>query len=98
MDRLLAVRKEYNRPMNISSGDRDPSHPSEAVKDAPGVHTKGCAVDILLAGDDALELFVIARKHGFTGFGVQQKGAGRFIHLDDYEGDATAPRPWLWSY
>lgn len=98
MDRLLAVRKEFNRPMNISSAFRDKTHPVEARKDEPGVHTLGCAVDVFLAGEDALELLVVARKHGFTGVGVQQKGAGRFIHLDDYEGDDRTPRPWLWSY
>jgi len=98
MDRLLAVRKEFNRPMNVSSGDRDPSHPIEAAKDEPGVHTTGSAVDVLVAGGDALDLLIIAHKHGFTGLGVQQKGAKRFIHMDDYEGNATTPRPWLWSY
>jgi hypothetical protein len=29
---------------------------------------------------------------GFKGIGVQQKGAGRFIHLDDRED------PAIWSY
>lgn len=98
MDKLLAVRKEFGRPMNVSSGDRDKTHPIEAAKEEPGVHTKGCAVDVLVAGGDALDLVRIALKHGFTAIGVQQKGAKRFIHLDDYEGDARTPRPWIWSY
>lgn len=98
MDRLLLVRKEFNAPMNISSGYRDPSHPIEAAKDEPGAHTLGCSVDVLVAGGDAIRLVQIALKHGFTGIGVQQKGAKRFIHLDDYEGSSSMPRPWLWSY
>lgn len=98
MNRLLLVRKEFNAPMNVSSGYRDPTHPVEAKKDAPGAHTTGCAVDILVAGGDALRLLQIALKHGFTGIGVQQKGASRFIHLDDFEGIPSMPRPWIWSY
>jgi len=31
----------------------------------------------------------------FKGIGVQQKGAGRFIHLDDW---ASPNRPTVWSY
>lgn len=37
-------------------------------------------------------------KHGFTGIGVQQKGSGRFIHLDDCGPAEIAPRPHVWSY
>ena len=98
MDRLLAVRLEYGRPMNFTSGFRDPSHPVEAAKLEPGVHTLGVAVDIAVAGGDALDLVHLARKHGFAGVGIQQKGASRFVHLDDYEGDPATPRPWIWSY
>lgn len=37
-------------------------------------------------------------KHGFTGIGVQQKGSGRFIHLDDCGPADINPRPHIWSY
>jgi zinc D-Ala-D-Ala carboxypeptidase len=37
----------------------------------------------------------LAFKLGFTGIGVQQKGSGRFIHLDTMEGGT---RPTVWSY
>lgn len=35
---------------------------------------------------------------GFTGIGVQQKGNGRFIHLDDAPATNWRPRPHVWSY
>jgi threonine dehydrogenase-like Zn-dependent dehydrogenase len=34
-------------------------------------------------GGKTLRLIVLAAEFGFTGIGVQQKGSGRFIHLDD---------------
>jgi hypothetical protein len=44
----------------------------------------------------ALALVHFAMMHGFTGFGIQQKGphAKRFIHLDD---DSAPDRPMIWS-
>jgi zinc D-Ala-D-Ala carboxypeptidase len=36
-----------------------------------------------------------ALEAGFAGIGVQQKGTGRFLHLDTLEGDL---RPTVWSY
>jgi hypothetical protein len=36
--------------------------------------------------------------HGFKGIGVNQKGNGRFIHLDIGEMEDGRPRPHLWSY
>jgi len=37
----------------------------------------------------------LALELGFTGIGVQQKGTGRFPHLDTLE---EPPRPNVWSY
>ena len=33
----------------------------------------------------------------FTGIGIQQKGSGRFIHLDMAPAEQL-PRPMIWSY
>jgi hypothetical protein len=44
---------------------------------------------------DAYRLAKLAFDHGFTGIGINQKGGGRFIHVDDL---ADAPRPTIWSY
>ena len=98
MDRLQALRTEFGRPMLISSGYRNPSHPIEAGKVEPGAHSTGQACDVAVLGRDALDLVALAIKHGFTGIGVNQKGHGRFIHLDDLEHTARRPRPWIWSY
>ena len=99
MDRLYSLRLDYGRPMVIASGYRHVSHPIETQKPRPGSHTFGRAADISVSHADALHLFELAIKHGFTGFGVAQKGgSGRFIHLDDMVPDVTRPRPTLWSY
>ncbi len=38
VDILLQIRKTYNKPMIITSGYRDPSHPAEAEKTVSGTH------------------------------------------------------------
>lgn len=95
MDKLQKLRDIYGKPMIITSGYRHPSHPIERAKDAPGPHTTGQAADIAVQGADAWKLLAIALTLGFTGIGVQQKGSGRFIHLDTLK---TSIRPTVWSY
>jgi uncharacterized protein YcbK (DUF882 family) len=97
MARLQRLRLAFGRPMVVSSGFRHFTHPIEARKPRPGAHSTGRAVDIAVQGADARELLALAIDHGFTGLGVQQKGAGRFIHLDDL-GGSEWPRPTIWSY
>lgn len=97
MARLQRLRTAFGKPMKITSGYRDPTHPIEAKKAAPGAHASGRACDVAIRGAEAVELLKLALQHGFTGIGVQQKGDGRFIHLDDIE-DGTQPRPMIWSY
>jgi len=98
MDRLQSLRTQYGKPMIITSGYRDPSHPIEARKDSPGAHASGRAADIAVRGGDALQVIELALALGFTGFGVNQKGGSRFIHLDDLPNGTGRPRPWIWSY
>jgi zinc D-Ala-D-Ala carboxypeptidase len=95
MGKLQALRNAYNKPMRITSGYRCPQHPIEAKKAAPGAHASGCAADIGVEGRDAYQILRQAFLLGFTGIGVQQKGSGRFIHLDTIE---NGPRPNVWSY
>jgi zinc D-Ala-D-Ala carboxypeptidase len=97
MSRLQTLRDMYGKPMIITSGFRDRSHPVEARKVTTGAHVLGRAADVAVQGADALRLIVLAAEAGFTGIGVQQKGAGRFIHLDDVPGNQL-PRPHVWSY
>ena len=95
MGKLQALRTAYGKPMRVTSGYRCPKHPIEAKKAAPGAHASGCACDIGVEGADAHRLLKLAMEMGFTGIGVQQKGAGRFLHLDTL---ATGVRPTVWSY
>jgi zinc D-Ala-D-Ala carboxypeptidase len=94
LDALQAVRTEYNKPMVITSGYRDRTHPEEAKKLEPGQHSKGLAVDIACEGSQAFEIVRLALKHGFRGVGISQKaGLRRFVHLDMRE-----DRPVIYSY
>jgi zinc D-Ala-D-Ala carboxypeptidase len=92
---LQAIRNEFG-PMRVSSGYRHTSHPIEAKKQAPGEHTLGRCADIAVEGKQAFRLIQIALKHGITRIGVQQKGAGRFIHIGI--GGPGFPSPAIWSY
>jgi zinc D-Ala-D-Ala carboxypeptidase len=95
MAKLQALRTTYGKPMRVTSGYRCPQHPIEAKKAAPGAHASGCAVDIGVEGADAHRLLTLAMAAGFTGIGVQQKGTGRFLHLDTL---TAGTRPTVWSY
>lgn len=92
MEKLQALRTEYGKPMVISSGYRCSKHPVEARKSTPGTHNEGIACDVAVQGADAHDVLKLAMAHGFTGIGVNQKGGGRFIHLDTRQG------PMIWSY
>jgi zinc D-Ala-D-Ala carboxypeptidase len=94
--KLQAMRTEYGKPMKITSGYRCPQHPIEAKKTSPGAHALGLAADIGVEGAEAHKILSLAFTHGFTGVGVQQKGTGRFIHVDIRNGEL--PGPTVWSY
>lgn len=99
MDILQQIRTVYGKPMIISSGYRDHSHPIEERKKKAGEHSFGVAADILVHGTDAMDLIVIAYGHGIRRIGISQKGAmdKRFIHLG--YGDKLLHFPEaLWSY
>ena len=96
--KLNAIRHECGFPFVVTSGYRHNTHPIEAKKTRPGAHATGRAVDIAVYGKQAHKVVEVALKHGMTGIGVQQKGAGRFIHLDDIDGGLYLIRPTIWSY
>ena len=98
MAKLFELRHEYGSPLIISSGYRDATHPIEAQKATTGAHTSGRACDILISGNSALILLRLALSLGFTGIGINQKGASRFIHLDDLPNNKDFSRPTIWSY
>jgi len=94
LDRLQALRSELGKPLTITSGYRDKTHPIEAAKPVPGYHARGMAADIACGANQAYTLVALALKHGFTGIGISQKSSlPRFIHLDIREGP-----PLIYSY
>ncbi len=100
---LTKIRKECDFPFAISSAYRSPEHPIEQRKNHVGAHTTGKAVDILCRGDKAVEVISVALANGITRIGVQQKGSGRFIHLDmctqeDFPDIPNYPEETIWSY
>jgi zinc D-Ala-D-Ala carboxypeptidase len=95
LSRLQELRTAFGKPMRVTSGYRCPLHAMEAKKASPGAHASGLAVDIAVDGTAAYEVLRLAFAMGFTGIGVNQKGGGRFIHLDTMTG---SPRPNVWSY
>jgi len=98
MEKVSALRKQLGFPFIVTSAYRCPEHPIEARKASVGAHTTGRAIDIGVSGMSAYLVLQGALKAGFRGIGVQQKGEGRFIHLDDIEDSGNRPRPWVWSY
>jgi len=95
---LEALRKEYGKPMIVSSAFRCPEHNNRvSTTGRDGPHTTGKAIDILVSGNCAFRLIKSALFYGFTGIGISQKGphAQRFIHLDALNGTL---RPRVWSY
>ena len=93
IDWLNIVRHECGFSFPVTSGYRCHEHPIEARKSKGGAHTTGRAVDIGVRGSQALRVIEVALKHGCKRVGVNQKGTGRFVHLDL----AELPEG-LWSY
>jgi len=93
------IRSEVGFPLPISSGYRCPNHPVEARKSSPGTHPEGLAGDIEVSYGRAKKVLTAALNHPkVTGVGVNQKGAGRFIHVDTAPVAEGRPRPHVWSY
>ena len=99
MTALDSLREAYGKPLAVNSGYRCPEHPIEARKARAGAHSTGKAADLSVSRGEAYELLKLAIATGkFTGIGIQQKGSGRFIHLDTCEEPEMSPRPTIWSY
>ncbi len=96
---LDELRHRYGAPLKVSSGYRCPDHNAKVSSTGrTGPHTTGRAVDLLVDRGNAYRLLKIALEMGFTGIGIQQKGSGRFLHLDNLPNIPGQPRPTLWSY
>jgi uncharacterized protein YcbK (DUF882 family) len=100
IERLDTLREACDFPFEIVSGYRCKLHNSRVSSTGDnGPHTTGRAADIACGGERAITLLSHACKLGlFTGIGVKQHGASRFIHLDDLPPHIKRPRPWIWTY
>jgi len=95
MDWLQKVRTACGFPFRVTSGYRCTEH-NARVNGGPA-HPSGRAADIAVQGEHAMILMREALIRSVAGLGVQQKGIGRFIHLDRYDGPSAA-RPTMWDY
>ena len=97
--KLDDLRESMDMPLVITSGYRCPDHNEKvSFSGRNGSHTTGRAVDIGVNRKDAYLLLQFAFLKKFTGIGVHQSGAGRFIHLDDLTNLDKGIRPTVWSY
>lgn len=97
--KLDDLREELGFPLKVNSGYRCPEHNRKVSGTGEsGPHTTGRAADLSVDRGRAYMTVYVAMKNGFTGIGIQQKGAGRYIHLDDLPNDIKQPRPTIWSY
>lgn len=94
--RLDELRDRVGFPLVVTSGYRCPVHNQAVSSTGPaGPHTTGKAVDLAVDRGRAYDVLREAMEMRFRGVGVQQKGAGRFLHLDDMP---ESGRPTIWSY
>lgn len=99
IEKLEALRVLFG-PMNVTSGYRCPDYNAKVSSTGKnGPHTTGRAVDIQVSHAKAYELVRLAiQNDDFRGIGLQQKGQGRFVHLDDLPNKEGQPRPTVWTY
>lgn len=99
MNRVEMLRAHCGFPLVITSAMRCPDYNAK-VSDTgrTGPHTTGRAIDIAIRGEQAVKLVENALLLKFTGIGVSQKGASRFIHIDLLANGPGCPRPTIWSY
>lgn len=99
MDRVEELRVAAGFAMRASSAARCPTYNAKVSKTGLyGPHTTGRAIDLEVDRGKAYVVLALAVKRGFTGIGIQQKGLGRFLHIDDLPNAPGQPRPTVWSY
>jgi zinc D-Ala-D-Ala carboxypeptidase len=99
MRKLVSLREQLGFALPITSAYRCPQYNNKISSTGLfGPHTTGKAVDVGVRGIEAFKLIKAAQEMGFTGIGVNQKGNGRFIHLDILTDIEHFPRPNVWSY
>ena len=97
MRMLQELKDQMQGPLSLCIGRRSDYHNdgvSAAKNKKNSVYNLGQASKISISGERAMLLFEKARKVGFSGIGLSQKGnhSSRFLHLD------TLPRKALFRY
>ena len=92
--RMLQLLRDKLGPLPVTSGVRCEKHNHQSGGYPKSAHLQSKGADIRIYGPRALALVEEARRIGFSGIGIAQKGEHkhRFIHLD------TLPRTAIWSY
>lgn len=93
MKKLQLLRDRVG-PLPVNSCARCEEHNRAEGGYPRSAHLEAKAADIRIFGPRALQAIEEARRIGFSGIGIKQKGdkSERFIHLDIH------PRVALWSY
>ena len=89
------MRESAGFSFPVNSAYRCENHPIEAAKSKPGAHSTGLAIDIGVSRGQAFKVIELALSAGIKRIGVNQKGEGRFIHLDICDSKLS---PTIWSY
>lgn len=98
MEKVEALRLSVGFALPVTSAARCPDHNAKVSRTGrTGPHTTGRAIDFGVDGSKAYAVLSAAFRMGFTGIGVNQKGAGSFVHLDDLPSSGRT-RPFVWSY
>ena len=99
MAKVEVLRVYLGFSLPVSSAARCPDYNDKVSSTGrTGPHTTGRAIDFAVSHGVAHRVLKAALDSGFTGIGVQQKGGGRFIHVDDLPNADGQPRPTVWSY
>jgi uncharacterized protein YcbK (DUF882 family) len=91
------LRHQAGFPLVIASGYRCPAHNQAVSSTGPdGPHTTGRAADVRVDRGRARRLMLLAERMDppVQGLGINQKGSGRFLHLDLCD----RPEPTVWTY
>lgn len=99
MEMIETLRLAYGKPLKVTSAARCPDHNAKvSATGRTGPHVTGRAIDFAIDRTEAFHLASLAFASGFTGIGFQQKGQGRFLHVDDLPNAPGQPRPTIWTY
>lgn len=78
---LQQARTIYGKPVVVTSGYRDKTHPVEAKKARPGEHSHGLAADISIPRQDVIEFVAILHSLGVKRIGLKITTRSLFIHV-----------------